>query len=165
MSSWHYLTVGLHVLAAVLWLGGMFFLAVVGAPVLRRVEPPALRAQLFRQLGMQFRWVGWVAIGVLLMTGILNLHFRGLLAADVLLSAPFWKSGYGSALAVKLTSVAVMLGLSAAHDFVLGPAASQAAPDSPHARALRRRSAWVARVNVVVGLVLLAAAVRLARGG
>ena len=39
----YYASVSVHVLAAMLWLGGMFSLAVVGAPVLRRVEPPALR--------------------------------------------------------------------------------------------------------------------------
>ena len=37
------LVVTLHVLAALFWLGGMFFLALVGAPVLRAVEPPELR--------------------------------------------------------------------------------------------------------------------------
>ena len=41
--SLHHLSVPLHVLAALLWLGGMFFLAALGAPVLRRVEPPAAR--------------------------------------------------------------------------------------------------------------------------
>src|SRR5690554_4486628 len=50
MSLYH-LNVTLHVLAALLWLGGMFFLAVVGAPVLRKVEPAALRARLFQELG------------------------------------------------------------------------------------------------------------------
>ena len=55
----------IHVLAALLWLGGMFFLAAVGAPVLRKVEPPSLGADLFRQLGEQFRLVGWIATGAL----------------------------------------------------------------------------------------------------
>ena len=32
--SWYYLNVTAHVFAALLWLGGMFFLATVGAPVL-----------------------------------------------------------------------------------------------------------------------------------
>jgi uncharacterized membrane protein len=49
--SFYFVNVTVHVFAALLWLGGMFFLAVVGAPVLRSVEPPELRAQLFRRLG------------------------------------------------------------------------------------------------------------------
>ena len=39
MSILYYINVSAHLLAALLWLGGMFFLAVVGAPVLRHIEP------------------------------------------------------------------------------------------------------------------------------
>lgn len=157
--------VTLHLLAALLWLGGMFFLAAVGAPVLRRIEPPALRAEIFRRLGEQFRFVGWMAIAVLVITGIGNLHFRGLLRTELWSSPEFWRSGYGTALAWKLAAVAVMILISALHDFVFGPAAARAVPESREALALRRRAAWLARVNALVGLVLVLAAVRLARGG
>lgn len=51
-----------------LWLGGMFFLGVVGAPVLRSVQPDSPRAELLRRLGERFRSVGWVAIAILLVT-------------------------------------------------------------------------------------------------
>ena len=88
MSLAYYLNVVLHVLAALFWLGGMFFLGVVGAPVLRRVEPPALRQQLFHQLGARFRTAGWIAIGVLVVTGAANLHFRGLLRWSGALAEP-----------------------------------------------------------------------------
>lgn len=165
MSGLYYLSVTLHVLAALLWLGGMFFLAVVGAPVLRRVEPPALRAQLFRLLGEQFRRVGWGAIAVLLVTGITNLHFRGLLTAGVWSNSAFWATGMGTALAWKLVAVATMLSISAFHDFVAGPAAARMESGSPSALRARRRAAILARLNAVVGLVVVIAAVRLARGG
>ena len=77
--SWYWVNVTVHVFAALLWLGGMFFLGVVGAPVLRNVEDPALRRDLFVALGERFRTVGWVAIAVLLVTGVLNLWLRGIL--------------------------------------------------------------------------------------
>jgi uncharacterized membrane protein len=154
------------VLAALLWLGGMFFLGVVGAPVLRAVEPPELRQRLFHALGVRFRTVGWVAIGVLLVTGALNLHLRGMLRwAGVLGERAFWETPFGHALAAKLVAVAVMLVVSGVHDFVLGPAAGRARPGSADAIALRRRAALLARVNALVGLVVVLAAVRLARGG
>ena len=165
MSSWYYLNVTVHLLAALLWLGGMFFLAVVGAPVLRNLEPPRLRARLFRELGVRFRGVGWLSIGVLLVTGVGNLHFRRLLSWDFLGDPAFWGSPYGVALSWKLGAVTVMLAVQAVHDFVLGPRASRAPSGSEEALRARRGAAWLARVNAVVGLILVLAAVRLARGG
>jgi uncharacterized membrane protein len=164
MSLYH-LNVTVHVLAALFWLGGMFFLAAVGAPVLRNVEPPALRAQLFRALGERFRRVGWAAIAVLLVTGVLNLHFRGVLAARVLADAGFWGSPYGRALAWKLGAVTAMLIVQAVHDFAVGPAASRLMAGSPDALVARRRAALLARASAILGIVVVIAAVRLARGG
>ena len=164
MSWSYYLVVTLHVLAALLWLGGMFFLGVVGAPVLRAVEPPALRQQLFHLLGVRFRTAGWIAIGVLVVTGTIMLRARGLLAwSGVLGAAAFWRTPLGVALAFKLAAVATMITVSAVHDFIVGPAASRSAAGSPAAVALRRRAALLARLNALVGLILVVAAVRLAR--
>lgn len=166
MSTAYYLTVTLHLLAALFWLGGMFFLGVVGAPVLRGVEPPSLRQRLFHELGTRFRTAGWVAIAVLVATGTLILHQRALLHWQGVLASPaFWSSALGRALAVKLLAVAVMVGVSAVHDFVLGPAAGRVEPGTARAIALRRHAALLARMNALVGLVVVLAAVRLARGG
>lgn len=166
MTALYYTSVTVHVLAAMLWLGGMFFLGVVGAPVLRAIEPPALRQRLFHALGLRFRRAGWWAIAVLLATGVVNLHLRGWLRWDGVLGATaFWRTGVGHALAAKLAAVAIMLAVSAVHDFVLGPAAGRAAPGSTAAAALRRRAAWLARVNALLGVALVVAAVRLSRGG
>lgn len=161
-----YLTsVTIHLLAAMLWLGGTFFLAIVGAPVLRRVEPPELRSELFRRLGTRFRAVGWIAIAVLVATGVTNLAFRGMLNLETLGSAAFWQRPYGQTLAWKLALVTAMVSLAAAHDFVLGPRASRHARGSPEAGAARRAAAWLARANALLGVALVAVAVRLARGG
>jgi putative copper resistance protein D len=166
MSALYYASVTVHVLAAMLWLGGMLFLAVVGAPVLRAVEPPALRQRLFHLLGLRFRTVGWWSIATLVATGLLNLHYRGWLRWDgVLGAAAYWRTDVGHALAWKLGAVGAMLVVSLVHDFVVGPRASQADPGSPHALALRRRAALLARGNALLGLVMVIAAVRLARGG
>ncbi len=163
--SLYFINVTIHVLAALLWLGGMFFLAAVGAPVLRRVEPPSLRAELFRKLGVQFRRVGWISILVLLVTGTLNLHFRGLLSFDVLSSASFWRTSYGVALAWKLLAVTAMLAVQAIHDFIVGPAASRLEPGGADMLRARRQAALLARLSAILGIIVVIAAVRLARGG
>jgi hypothetical protein len=83
----------------------------------------------------------------------------------VLDSAAFWRTGVGHALSGKLVAVAAMIVVSALHDFVLGPAAGRAAPGSADAVRLRRRAALLARVNALLGVAIVVAAVRLARGG
>ncbi|MFW6199957.1 MAG: DUF4149 domain-containing protein [Gemmatimonadota bacterium] len=159
------LNVFVHVLAAVVWLGGMFFLGAVGAPVLRKVEAADLRASLFREIGTRFRGLGWTAIVILVATGMVNLHYRGLLTREVWGELTFWSTGYGRILATKLFLVAAMIGIQGVHDFALGPAASKAAPGSPASLRLRKWAAWLARVNTILGVVLVYVAVRLARGG
>lgn len=166
MPAPYFLSVTLHVLAAMLWLGGMLFLGVVGAPVLRAVEPAELRQRLFHLLGLRFRTVGWIAIAVLVLTGTANLHYRGLLRWDGVLGArAFWETGLGQALAWKLASVVVMLAASAVHDFALGPRAGALPAGTPEAIRLRRRASLLARGNALVAVALVVAAVRLARGG
>ena len=165
MRSLYLAGVTLHVLAAIVWLGGLFFFALAGAPALRRVEPPALRARLFQDLGRRFRIVGWTATLVLVATGIGTLALRGFLRWEILGDPAFWGSAYGRPLAWKLASVVAILVVSALHDFVVGPRASRAAPGSPEAIRLRGQAAWLGRLNAVIALVLIAAAVRLARPG
>lgn len=41
------ISVTIHLLSAMFWLGGMFFLAIVGAPALRGLDPN-LRRRLFK---------------------------------------------------------------------------------------------------------------------
>lgn len=116
----------------------MLFIALVLVPVTRRLPDPALRARLVHELGLRFRAVGWMAIGVLVATGLVNLWLF-----PFLLSSPrfHWKLGL----------VVLALILSAFHDFILGPRAG--APGA-HPSA-RLRASWLARVNVLVVLAVL----------
>ena len=164
MRAVYLINVTIHVFAAMFWLGGMFFLGVIGAPVLRGVEPPSLRQKLFNELGRRFRTAGWIAIVVLLVTGVLNLHFRGWLRWDgVLGSGAFWSSETGHFLAMKLVTVTGIVVIAGVHDFILGPAAFRLEPGSVEAQQSRLRAAWIERINAFIGVILLVAAVRLAR--
>lgn len=162
MPAGYWLALWLHVLAALIWLGGMLFLGLVGAPVLRGLESVALRQQLFDALGRRFRTVGWAAIAIQLATGTLLLGYRGWLGA--MADPAFWRAPTGTTLALKLTVVGGMLLLSAHHDFVLGPAAGRVAAGTPEATALRRRAALLARLNAALALALAWFAIQLARG-
>ena len=120
------------------WIGGMLFIALVLVPVTRRLDDPALRARLVQQTGRRFRTVGWIALGVLVLTGLVNLWLN-----PFLLASPrfHWKAAL----------IVLTLILSAFHDFVLGPRAGAPGAD-PSARV---RASWVARLNVVVALAIV----------
>lgn len=165
MTTPHFASVSIHVLAAIVWLGGMFFFALVGAPVLRSVEPPSLRRSLFEALGRRFRRLGWTLLTILVVTGLVNLWFRGLLSARLLGSTEFWTSPLGRSLVWKLGAVTAMIVCSALHDFVWGPRSGRAPAKSDEARRTRAIAAWTARLNALAGVVAVLAAVRLSRGG
>jgi putative copper export protein len=162
----HFASVVLHVVAAVIWLGGLFFLGLVGAPVIRNEEPAALRQHLFHVLGLRFRTVGWTALAVLVLTGFVNLQFRGLLHwRSVLAERAFWATPLGRALAVKLLAVAAMVVVSFFHDWIYGPRSGLVPAESTQAAGYRRRAVILARINVLLALVIVASAVLVARGG
>src|SRR5579884_2769914 len=60
----------LHLLAAVAWIGGAIFLSAIVLPVLRQAMPSAERLALVSQIGRRFRVLGWIAIVVLILTGL-----------------------------------------------------------------------------------------------
>jgi uncharacterized membrane protein len=63
------ISLALHALAAVIWVGGMFFAHMVLRPSVAELEP-AVRLPLWsRVLGRFFLWV-WLSIGLLLLTGL-----------------------------------------------------------------------------------------------
>jgi uncharacterized membrane protein len=154
-----------HLLAAVVWVGGMLFLALVVVPSTRGLAPDQ-RAGLFDALGRRFRPIGWACVALLVATGLLSLTHRGVTWEDAL-SGQLLGTPFGRLLGLKLALVAAMLVLSALHDFVVGPASTRALTDpdgSARGRALRRRASWLARVSTLLALAVVALAVALVRG-
>lgn len=129
----------LHVTAAVTWLGGMLFIAIVLVPVTRRVQDPHLRIDLIGRTGKRFRTVGWTALALLVATGLVILLRR-----PWLLRMPAFQ--------LKAALVVLALALSVLHDFVLGPRVGRLPPE---AAAPRRRLTWIARLNVLVVLTIV----------
>jgi uncharacterized membrane protein len=167
MHFLYLLTVWLHILAAIVWIGGMAFLGAVLVPVLRTDEFEHIRTPMLYETALRFRWVGWVTLGVLVVTGFLNVGLRGY-PWSALVSAEFWQSAWGTLLGWKVGLVTIVLALSAVHDFVLGPRTVKVlaeTPDAPEAERLRRWSSWMGRLTLLLSLAILALAVALVRGG
>ncbi|MCL2726621.1 MAG: CopD family protein [Polyangiaceae bacterium] len=146
--------VALHILAAALWVGGMGFFALVIVPGLRRLDDE-LRRAILRDVGARFAIVGWYNLGVLVLTGIGNLTFRGLLSST--LTMVFWTTPFGHTLALKLLLVALVFALTYAHY-------KDALRPGPETPADRRRASWLGRWTMIVSIVIAILGVRLVRG-
>lgn len=163
---WIYLiSVWLHVMAAIVWIGGMLFLAMVVVPWLRTGDR-ARAGVVLRDTGRRFSRIAWVCFALLFGTGLVNLAVRGVRPAD-LVDAQWLATPFGLAIGLKLLLFVVVLGLSVFHDFRLGPQATAALardPRAPEAERLRRIASRMGRVNALLALLLVALGVVVVRG-
>lgn len=165
MYALYLASVFLHVLAAIVWVGGMSFVTLVVVPWLRR-GGRAQAGTFLRETGVRFRFVGWICFAVLVTTGTFNLWFRGVRIADVV-SGEWASSPFGRTVLLKVGLFGVALGVSAVHDFVVGPRASSAIaadPTSVQTERLRRAASLLGRSNMILAIVIVALAVMLVRG-
>ena len=88
----------LHVMAAVIWVGGMIFTSLVLQPVMRKVLPPETRMPIYRDIGTRFKKVQFSGLGILIVTGLYKLWgLRG--------TPEIFHSSFGTILSVKLAFV------------------------------------------------------------
>jgi uncharacterized membrane protein len=152
--------VALHVLAAVTWVGGMMFLSLVLAPLVRgRKAAPEFMA-LFRSAALRFRPLVWVAMVILLSTGPMLLSRRGVHVTD--------PASWPGIVTVKLALVSLLLFLTLLHDLLLGPRVSRvsAIPESQRTsgeQMVFKTARWLPRVSLLLALAVVVAAAVLAR--
>ncbi|KXJ99607.1 hypothetical protein FBQ96_12785 [Nitrospirales bacterium NOB] len=155
-----FVLIWIHLLSAVVWIGGMVFLSVVLVPVLRRGGQFAQHATLFRTVAYRFRGLVWGAMGVLIVTGLVIASGRSI---DV--TAPhLWPAVF----AAKLGVVALLFALTLLHDLVVGPRVRRVlgvkeVERTAGDRLLLRYSVLVPRLSLLLSLVVLLLAVILAR--
>ncbi|MBI2487463.1 MAG: CopD family protein [Deltaproteobacteria bacterium] len=156
----------IHVLAAIIWLGGMFFIALVMVlPVLKNFETHQKRIEVLSATARRFRVVSLVAIPILLITGVLNAVNRGV-TAEMISNGSLFLSYFGNILTVKVMLVFIVLVLSTIHDFILGPrlidlqSSSTSNPDSYLGiKKNRTYVSWLARINALMAILVVACAV------
>jgi copper resistance protein D len=150
----------LHILAAISWVGGMIFLSLVLAPLVRsRKAVPEFMA-LFRSAALRFRPIVWVAMAILLVTGPMLLSLRG-----VAVAAP---SSWPGIVMAKLTLVALLLFFTLLHDLVLGPQVSRVSAIAESQRTtgeqvIFKSARWLPRLSLLIALAVVVVAATLAR--
>ena len=157
----------IHILSAITWLGGTLFLLMVLIPLARKqVDSPMQGMMIVRQAAQRFLPVAWASIFLLAVTGIY------LATGHWNVSVGDFFSGEGrfiQVLRVKTGLAALVIILSLAHDFVLGPRvmnkleAARATGGPPPGIPGGKMILMIARVNLVMVLAILCLAVFLIR--
>jgi len=111
----HFAVLLLHVLAAMVWVGGTVALVFAAVPAIRVLEGRE-RVPLLRKLGRRWRPLGYGSLAVLVLTGLELAREHYGFSRDVLLGTTF-----GRVLLVKSVLVVLLVAASYLHDYVLGP--------------------------------------------
>lgn len=165
MHALYILSVWLHVLAAITWVGGMIFLVIVLVPTIKQPDFREQAMLIVQVSGQKFKTVGWACLITLVLTGTTNIFLRGL--GPSLATREFWGTSLGILLSIKLTLVASIITLSAIHDFVIGPkavAAWKVDPLGTNTIRLRAAASWMGRANFLLSLLVVTLAIMLFRG-
>ncbi len=165
MEIFGLLVLWLHILAAVIWIGGNLVMAMVVVPYFKRSVSPVERIQILSQIGRRFEPIVWGCVLVLIFSGLLNIFLS---YPDLTgLAGAFMRT-----LLIKLLLVIVLIFLTAIHSFVIGPRLSQAVDAlEPGAEELpdqvKKIRSWMSVVSSLIGvfsLLVLLAAVALRMG-
>lgn len=162
------LNVFIHILMACIWVGGLIYTAAVVVPYAVKQEPGE-RQRVLRALGRKFRWIGWGAIILAVITGIGNLSLRTpAVKVGTLFNGEAFKAYYvGDFIATwlpwKLGLIAVMVLLMIFHDITSIRAAKKAGVDPASAPGNALGSA-AAGIATLLALAIIYVSVRLVRG-
>ena len=162
------ISVWIHILMAAIWVGGLIYTAAVVVPFAagRGGEE---RQRILRGLARRFRWVGWGAVTIAVLTGLANLTLRlSPIRIGQLISGeafdPNKVDGFIAAwLPWKLLLVANMIFLMLFHDITSIRAAKhrQGSPDRAPSNHLGTIAASIA---ALLAIAVLYVSVRLVRG-
>ena len=108
----------LHLLAAIIWIGGLVFQLLVVFPTLARAVPTAERVRLALRLEARFRVIVWPAVGMVLFTGLVNL--MNIWYATVITAGSISPT-FVALLSVKLGLVVGMIAVQAVQQFLIYP--------------------------------------------
>jgi uncharacterized membrane protein len=133
-----------HLLAAIVWVGGTIALVFVAVPPVQRLEGE-VRARTLRAFGERWRPIGWSSLVVAIGTGIAiaaRAH-----AFDTTPRRFDW------VLAIKGALVGVLVVGAYLHDFVLGPGLARQIREG-ETQSLRPVLTAIGRLNLLVTIVL-----------
>ncbi len=156
-------TVLIHILCAMLWVGGMLFMTLMLIPALRSLKNPELMRSLMQSVGKLYHRWGWGSLIVLFITGLGLLHLRGI-SHSQLASPAFWQSPFGITLGWKLSFFVSVVIFSIIHDVSAIKAAKRENPTPEQRSKDRKVASWLGRITLLFSLAIVVLGIMLVRG-
>jgi uncharacterized membrane protein len=148
-----------HLLATVVWIGGLVGLNLFVVPAARKSLAPEQYARLLNAIQPRIQQTGWFCLTVLIFTGLFQMvshpNYQGFLVID---------STWAEAILIKHLLVAGMILVSGYMTWWMGPALQRMATLQAHgkpidealAERLRSREANLLQLNLLLSVVVLA---------
>lgn len=151
------LSIYLHIIFAAFWIGGMLFLPLILMP---NIKNNPERTHLLFHTGIKFRFYGWIALIGLIITGIINMHFK-----DFSFNIEFLTNNQiGKLLGIKLLLFCIMIALSGLHDFYIGTKTIEQIQQNK-SNSTKQLARWSGRINLLIALSIAFLGTVISRGG
>lgn len=157
MALSYYTSLFFHIIFGAFWIGGMLFLPLVLLPSIKN-HPD--RILLLQQTGIRFRFVGWISLIGLAITGILNMYLRGLPLTWNYIT----DSNYGKLVSLKVLLFVVMLLIGGIHDFYIANRSIDEMKVNPNGN-FKQLARWSGRINILLAFAIAFIGIVLSRGG
>ncbi len=149
----------LHMIATVVWIGGLAALTLFVLPAARRTLQPQYYAVLLEKIQSRLQSIGWFSLAVLAVTGMFQLSsspsYKGLLVIQ---------NQWAWAILLKHLVIVVMITISAYLSWILSPNLARltllktrgALKNDSQLEALQNRQLIIMRINLAIGIIILA---------
>jgi copper resistance protein D len=164
MFPWFHLSLFIHLLAVITFVGGMAFLAMILVPALREPDLKNSAGPVMRAAARRFGKIGAASVLILIVTGFTNAFAKGYGA--VFFSSEFWKLPYAHLFGTKFVLALAIIAVSMMHIGRRGNRALDAMNSEPAAEMtarLQRSSARSGRINMVLALIAVVLGILMSR--
>lgn len=147
----------LHMLATVVWVGGLASLALIVLPAARKTLQGSSYSAFLQQVSRRMQQIGWLSLVVLTGTGMFQMSANPAYQGFLAINTP-----WATAILLKHVVIGGMVLAGAYLTWGLTPALerlallqSRAKGDSAELAALQRREEWLVRLNLFVSAIVL----------
>lgn len=156
------LSVFLHIVSASFWLGGILYLSLVALPLLRKEGDLKSFAHRFYSFAVRHQIFGGIALAILLITGIVNLLYRGIpLSTLFFLTSP---KGVERFIVEKFYLFFLLVAIQHLHDFVIGRRALRKMMAGEDPGVYRTFSILFGQISLLLTFFIVYLAIRFVRG-